>query len=170
MKRLTLYRLINVSLLAIFAISLMVQNYAPLFSISLKFYWFPLFCLLMGISLLFKTVIFKSDSALWLGVSLILISLSLFSSNIYNLSYKQYWPVVFIIPAMSSLFVGIIFKQWFQIKICLFLLLISIPFFLFSFNILNIWLLILLLIIDLSLTSLVGKLLPERWYLNSKKN
>jgi hypothetical protein len=167
-KKITFYRLINLILLAIFVISLIIQNYVPLFDVPLKDYWFPMFCFIVSISMLFRSIIFKSDSSLWLFVNLLLLAVALFSTNFDFFSYEKFWPVLVTIPGIASIIVGIIFKQWFQIKIGLFLTSISAPIFLLTFKLINIWWFVLILVAVLILATIIGKILPERWYVNKK--
>lgn len=164
MKRITLYTIFNIILLTLFIISLIVQTYIPLLNLPTKSYWFPLFCFLVGVSLFIKCLLFKSDSSLFFSCLLILVSIAIFVITATKLSYANFWPVFVVIPAVTSLIVGLIFRDSLLIKIFVFFMLISVPLFLLSFNILNVGWFCLVLFGFLVLAIYLGSLVPERLY------
>lgn len=166
MKRITLYQIINLILLIIYGVSVLVQKNAPLFNLSWTSYWFPTLCLFVSISMFIKTIMFHSDSSLWLFVTLLFLSAGIYLLNIYHLRFSTYWVVILSIVSLASMLVGLFFKEIYQVKISLVFLFISVPFYLFFFSILNFWWCLLILVVALYGSVLMTLLLPERWYAN----
>lgn len=164
MKRITLYTIFNIILLSIFVVSLVIQAYIPLLNLPVRNYWFPLFCFLVGISLFIKCLLFKSDSSLFFSLILLLVSISIIVISVTKLSYGNFWPIFIVIPAVTSLIVGLLFKDSLLIKIFVFFSLISVPLFLLSFKVLAVGWFVLVLFGFLILAIYLGSLIPERLY------
>ena len=169
MKKNTFYNLLNIILITTYLFSLLMQIYFPIFNISFSNYWFPAFCIFFGLSMFFKTIIFKSDSSFWLFNCFILIGISLLIFNVNNLPVLKYWPAALSIISVSSFMVGLVFKEIYQLKLALVVLLISVPFYLLVFEVINIWLAIAILLIAVWTSIYATRYLPERWYKNKKK-
>lgn len=80
MKKLTLYNIVNIIFLAGFITLLCVQRYLPFTDLEMKDFWFPVLCMTIGISLIIKAIIFKSDSSTWFGSILVFNGAVLFAS------------------------------------------------------------------------------------------
>lgn len=170
MKRINLYRLINVILVGTYFISLIVQNYIPLLNLTLLEFWFPTLCLLLSFSMLFKSIIFKSDSSLWLFICLFLVSITLYLIYVFNLDWKTWWVLSLSIISIASMVVGLVYKEIYQVRVSINTIFISVPLYLLVFNVLNIWWVIALEIVAIWLSLFWTSFLPERWYANKKEN
>lgn len=169
MKRLTLYNIFNLIILCVFISLLVFESITPFFGVSPKHFWFPCLCICIGVSLAIKAIIYKSDSSVWFSITLVLLGTLMFGVYISHMSYNKLWPVLFSIPATSSLIVTIFFKDWLQLKIFTFLTIISISFYLLSFGIISIWWFIPVFIFAFILAFFVCALLPERFYPKKKE-
>lgn len=169
MKKNTFYNLLNLILVATYVVSLIIQRNFPFLDISLSNYWFPLFCIFVSISMLFKTIIFKSDSSLWLFVCLLLVGVLILCFHHFNLNLLKYWPAAISIISISSLTVGLVFREIYQVKVFVVLSLISIPLYLFSFKIIGVWWFIGILLLSIWTSIFTTRFLPERWYFKNQK-
>lgn len=169
MKKNTFYNLLNLILVATYVVSLIIQRNFPFLDISLSNYWFPLFCIFVSISMLFKTIIFKSDSSLWLFVCLLLVGVLILCFHYFNLNLLKYWPAAISIISISSLAVGLVFREIYQVKVFVVLSLISIPLYLFSFKIIGVWWFIGILLLSIWTSIFTTRFLPERWYFKNQK-
>lgn len=169
MKRLTLLNILNLILLLGYITCLIVQAYVPYVKLELKDFWFPMLCIFVGASLIIKAIIFKSDSATWFGTFLLTNGIILLISFFTPYNYINLWPVIFSCAAFSSLLVGIFFRDWLHYKISSFLVIISVSFYLYSFDIIGLGWFLGLFFLTLILAVFVGSLIPERFYLNKKE-
>lgn len=170
MKKNTFYNLLNLILVATYVVSLIIQRNFPFLDISLSNYWFPTFCIFVSISMLFKSIIFKSDSSLWLFVCLLLLGVLILCFHYFNFDLVKYWPIVISVIAFSSLVVGLVFREIYQVKVCLVLSLISIPLYLFSFKVIGVWWFIGVLLLSIWTSIFATRFLPERWYFKNQKH
>ena len=169
MKKLTLYNIVNIIFLAGFITLLCVQRYLPFTDLEMKDFWFPVLCMTIGISLIIKAIIFKSDSSTWFGSILVFNGAVLFASYYTPYNYFTLWPTLFSSVAFASLMVGIFFRDWIHYKIASFLVIISVSFYLYAFKIINFWWFLGAFFITLIVAVFVGGLVPERIYMNKKE-
>lgn len=169
MKRLTLFNILNLIIGAVYITLLIVQAYAPFVNLQLKNFWFPVLCMSIGFSLILKAIIFRSDSATWFGSFLIFNGAVLFASFYLPYNYTTLWPVLFSSAAISSLLVGIFFKDWLHYKISSFLIIISLSFYLYAFKIIGLGWFLGLFFLEIVVAVFVGSLIPERFYLHKKE-
>ncbi len=169
MKKSTLYRYINIILAVVYGLSLFVQINTPLFNLPWQDYWFPTLCLFLSFSMLFKTIIFRSDSSLWLFVTLLLTSAGLMTVHILNLPLGTYWVVLLSIISVASFTVGIVFKEIYQVKAAFVVGFVSVPSYLYFFQVLSFWWCLPVLLACAFACFLLTAFMPERWYANKKK-
>lgn len=168
MKKITLYRIINAILIATFLVALVVQSYIPMFSMGLIDFWFPTFCLFVSVSMMFKTLIFKTDNTLWLSICLFLVSAALFLAYLMNFKFIDFLPLTLLIPGVSSLITALVFKIMFQLKVFFVLFVMTIPLVVYSLKLVDTWWLIVILVVCLWVVILGSRLIPDKWY-NRKK-
>lgn len=169
MKKNVLYRTTNILLAVIYIIALYIQAQFKFFGFNLQQVWFALFCFFVFISLMVKVFIFRSDSSLWLAVCLLLISVAIVLFEVQSLTFKNYWPAIFIVIALPSLVTGLVFKEIYQIKLFFGMVYASVPGFLFSLDVLNVWWALLIGVGAVVLFLLTNLVLPQRWYANGVK-
>lgn len=169
MKKLTLYNIVNLIILTGFIVLLCLQRYVPFTELEMKDFWFPVLIMSLGVSLLIKAIIFRSDSSTWFGSLLVFNGSVLFASFYLPYNYTVLWPTLFSSIAFASLMVGIFFRDWLHYKIASFLIIISISFYLYAFNIINLWWFLGAFFLTLIVAVFVGSLIPERIYLNKKE-
>ena len=169
MKKLTLFNIINSILAVAYITLLIVQRYKPFAGMPLADYWFPTLCMALGLSLVCKAIIFKSDSATWFGTYLILNGATLFASFYMPLNYTTLWPTLVSSAALSSLIVGVFFRDWLHYKIAAFLAIIFVSFYLYAFKVLALGWFLLTFFGTVVFAVFVGSLIPERFYLNKKE-
>ena len=169
MKRLTIYNIINLILVLSFVLIVVIQSNTNFLKVQLSNLWFPLLCVVVGFSLIFKAIIFKSDSSTWFGLILFLNGVVLLVSLYYNITYYLLWPSLITIVAISSLVVAILFKDWLQYKIFIFLIVVNIPLYLYVFKFVGLGLFIFAMIIAVCVAVVVSGLIPKRFYLTKKE-
>ncbi len=99
---------------------------------------FSLFMALIGINLVVKGVLVKSNSTLWFANVLIAISLTIVLLKYLGLDILNYYYIFSIIPIIASIINLIVFKNLIYIKVIIINITITIPTiiqFLYNFNI-----------------------------------
>lgn len=137
MKRFLVYRFISMVLLVVFIVLVVFNSMDKLIPNNSNDFWFYMLCIEFGFLLVLKAIIFKSDSALWFGSNLFLNGLLLIVFSVASFDNSYYWPFVILFVAISSLFVGVIFRDWFQTKLGIVVLVLAIFPYLFAFKIIN---------------------------------
>ncbi len=151
MKKVILFNYINLVIVILFATTLVFQGVYKIIPINFSRFYFPCFLFFVATSLLFKFIIFKNPAILWFSCNLFLICGALFLVYFSPLSFKEFWPIYLIIPAICSLIVGIAFKNFLHFCIFFFLFSIAFPIFLLTYDILSVANFILVFIISLLL-------------------
>lgn len=170
LKKSTLYTVLNIVLALLFVGFMLLQHFFALIGgVSLSQFWFPCVLLLLGISLFTKSIIFNSDSTFWFALVVFFVFAFMIFAYFIGISYSKFWPVFIAIPALASLIVGLAYKQWFQIKICLFLISVFIPVMLLTLKLVTIWWFILVILLSISGGLYMISLLPERFIMNRRK-
>jgi len=94
------------------------------FTLAQKF-WFELFLFMLSVILITRSILFKSDSSTFLGVTLFLNSILFAIRNIYALKFLQILPIVLGTITISALFIYILFRNKLYLKVLLWMLLVS---------------------------------------------
>ena len=167
MKKVKYFKIFNM-FLAVAYLAVVVTLYLnPELGFSATLYWFPLLLLFLGLSMSVKAIMFSSDSSTWLSISLVLLSISVFLYHYYNLDWELFALLLVTPVAVASLVTGLMFKEIYQIRIMLWIVLPGSIVFLYLFEFLNVWASIPLLIGAVAMVLLISKLLPNRWYRSS---
>lgn len=169
MKRLTLYNIINLIILCLFISLIVFEVYKPMFGIDPKDFWFPCFLLCVGLSLLIKSIIYKSDSSLWFAITFLFIGAIIYVIICTDLTFYNMWPALFSAPAFSSLVLTIFFKDFLHLKIFTFLTIVSISLYLLTFSVVSVWWFIPTFIFSFVLAFFICAILPERFYYKKKE-
>ena len=165
-----MFNIINLGLTATYVCLLILQIKNEVVNVSFKTYLFCLLCAFLGLSLIVKAVIFKSDSATWFGINLLCNGITVLGSFTILSSYKLLWPTVFSFLALSSVVVAVCFKDWLQFKLLIVFSVISVPCYLFAFKILNVKLFVLALCVSAGLAYVLSKLVPVGVRLRKRRN
>lgn len=170
MKKSTMYTILNIALALLFVTFMLLQNFLNVIKgVSIGQFWFPCILLLLGISLFLKSIIFNSDSTFWFALTVSFVFAFVVFAFFFDIPYKQYWPVFIEIPALASFIVGLAYKQWFQIKIAIFLTCVFFPVILFTLGAITVWWFILVIFLSISGSLYIISLLPERFIINRRK-
>lgn len=171
MKRITKYNIINIVVTLTYIAIMIVQSATKVFLINIKIFWFMAFLLAIGISLLFKFLIFKSDSSLWFGITLLLCGVTICVFVYLNLKFQDYFALFLISPIIGSLFVGLIFKDALQLKVIIYLICFMVPLILFNLKILNLIYCAIAILVSFVICVILFNFLPQVAYkLKNKKN
>lgn len=171
MKKISIYRIINGVLLVLYVTNLLLQHYLRLFPVHLNNFWFATLLLFLGLSLMSKAIIFKSDSTLWCALLLLFIFafIVIIDNTVWN--YSRMWPLFIEIPAVCSFVVGLIFDQWLNIKVSIVITSIFVPIFLLVIEIINVWWFLLVFFLSISVALYIISLVPERFiFKGSRRN
>lgn len=170
MKRITKFNIVNIVLILTYTILVVLNVYSNFLFMNSKLFWFMAFLCLIGISLLFKFLIFKSDSSLWMSLTILLCAVVLNLIYYLKLDITKYYVTFLLSPIIASLFVGLIFKDVLQLKIATYILTVLIPLALFSFKIFSGIICILIFFIILVLVLFILNIFPRILYkINSKE-
>ncbi len=159
MKKVRLYNFINLVITLLFGVTLTLQGVLKLLPIEFARFYFPCFLFYVSCSLFFKFIIFKNPAILWFSCNLFLVQLALFLVYFSPLTNKQFWPIYLLIPAVCSLVVGVGFKNPLHLSLFTFLIMLAIPLFLLTYDILSVGYFILVLFISLLLSSFMIKII-----------
>ena len=170
MKKSTLYTVLNIGLVLLFVGFMLLQYFLNIIrGVSLGQFWFPCIVLLFGISLFAKSIIFNSESTFWFALVAFFVFAFMVLMFFARLSYVKLWPILIEIPAAASLVIGLFYKQWFQIKICIFLTSVFIPVILITLELVTAWWFVLVIFLSMSGGLYIISLLPERFIFNRRK-
>ena len=168
MRKLYKAYLINFVVVLCFAGFLIYYAHNPFLGVSVKQLWFPAYLFFLGIILYVKWAILGSVGVLWLGVNLNVLSIGFQVVLVCNLKIGQMFPFLFLSVLIAFLVVGLISYDFFAIKICLNLIFPVISTFLLCFNVVQIHIFIVLLIISVIIGKMLNKLL-ELIFLHKRK-
>ncbi len=169
MKKYVLFNVINTILLLVYVTVVVLQNQFKIVKISNSDFWFSVLIVIVGLSLIFKAVIFKSDSSTWFGFLLFTIGSVIYFSKLYSLSFAILWPTILSAIMFSSLIVAICFSDWFHLKISVWFFIVSVVCYLYSFKILSLFKFIVLIVISVVLAFSIAKLIPIKSVFNKKE-
>lgn len=170
MKRLTLYNIFNCIILILFAVLVALEVNYRTFGITPKQFWFPCFLICVGLSLLLKSMIYRSDSALWFAITFLSNGAVIYVIMYSHLTFFMMWPTMLTsVPAFSSLLLTIFFKDFLHLKIFTFLSIVGVALYLLSFSVVNIWWFIPIFIFSFIFAFFICALLPERFHYKKKE-
>lgn len=170
MKKFAIYNVVNLILLVGYVVLIVLKNQIKIINITNSDFWFSTLVIVVGISLLLKAIIFKSDSSTWFGSLLTTNGSVVFLSRQFALSYAMLWPTILSSIMLSSLLVAVFYKDWFHLKIFVWFLIVSVVCYLYSFKIITFLMFIVLLVISLVLAFVVAKLIPIKAFLTKRSN
>lgn len=171
MKKFVLFNIINLGLIIAYVCLLFLQINNAFVNASLKTFLFCSLCAFLGLSLIVKAAIFKSDSATWFGINLLCNGITILCSVSAQIPYKCLWPTVFSFLALSSGVVAVVFKDLLQFKLLIAFILISVPCYLFSFKVLNtILLFVLALCVSVGMAFVFIKVVSAVFRLSKRRN
>lgn len=126
-------------IVAVLGVTLIGLYFVPSFDFGK--YWYVIVVAFYSVMLYIKYGLFGSDNALWFAICLTMLSGYMALVNIGLLGRATY-PVVLVIPVVSSLVVYVIYKSTLHLDLMIAFLSTSIPLFLFSYGVIGVWLLI----------------------------
>lgn len=91
-------------------------------------------------------------------------AVGLYAVHAFSLPVGKYWVVVLSILSVASLTVGLVFREIYQVKLFFVFNFISIPLYLYLFQILTFWWCLLILVACIYASIVISRVLPERWY------
>lgn len=169
MKKTRAYTLFNMLLVVLFVVSMLLQNYLHIIkNVSIGQFWLPCLLLLLAISLIFKAIMFNSDSTFWFSLIVIFAFAVVLFMFFTGLPYSKYWPIFIEVPAIASFICGLAFKHWFQIKLCIFLTCVFFPVILFTLGTVTVWWFLLIITLSMAGALYIISLLPEKFVIIKK--
>lgn len=120
---------------------------------------FSLFMAFIGVNLIVKGVIIKSNSTLWFANVLIGLSLTIVLLEYFNLEIKDCYYWFAIIPLFASIINLIVFKNFIYVKVIIINLTIIIPTILQFFNKFNLYWTIGMFVISILIGILICRLI-----------
>ncbi len=147
MKRLTKLNVINNVLLFVLVAAVSLHFLDPFVPLLFKDLLISAVVIAICVSLIAKSIIYKSDNSLWFALFLLgyLAIYLLTLKEVFAIS--EFWPLFFVVPAFASLFVSVLFKERLLFHLGSFLLLLSFVMFLLSFAVIKLWVFIIFVII-----------------------
>lgn len=170
MKKVKLYNYINLVIAFLYLLTILFQSVFKFINISLSRFYFPCFLIFVGLSLLFKFIIFKNESVLWFSCILFLFSGAIFLTYFSTLTFKTFWPVYIIIPGFCSFVVGAVFKNYLHLSLAFACFAVGIPLFLLTYDILSGWKFMVVLFISLLFGVFVVNIFISKLRKNRKGN
>lgn len=170
MKKVKIYNYIKLVLIILHLLTLIIQGVYNIIPLSFTRFCFPYFLLFVSLSLFAKFTVFKNESVLWFACVLFMMSFAIFLTYFSKLTFKNSWPVFFLVPALCSLITGLAFKDFLQLSLFSFFFSLGFPLFLLTYDILSGWKFMVVLIISLLLGIFVVNVLVSKLRVNRKKN
>lgn len=146
MKKITKFNILNTVLIILYIVIIFLDVFIDITNIPNNVFWFILFLFMYGCSILSKSIRFKSDSSLWLGITMISVAITYIIIHYLGLKLEIFYPMFLISPIIGSLFVGLIFKDVLQLKVILYIGVLFVILMLFSLKFITILQAILILI------------------------
>ena len=123
LKKVTIYNIVFASLMGIYLVCLILNLCGlPEFEF-INVFWFQIFLFVIGILILTRGILFRLDSSLFAGVSLILLGVVFLFRDIYVLPFYH-----ILTPLIASFSIGFIVAYIFKNKLYLKLFLYSLVF------------------------------------------
>lgn len=120
---------------------------------------FSLFLSLIGINLILKGVLIKSNSTLWFANVLITLSLTIVLLELFELNIVDYYYLFTIIPILASVINLIVFKNLIYVKVIIINITVIIPTILQFLNKFNLYLAMCVFVISILVGVLICRLI-----------
>ena len=167
MRRITKQRIINIILIVI-SVIVFIWNMKMGYINNVVFGTMLLF-ISIGVGRLYRHIIFKSDSSLWLGITFLSVATTYIILNFLNVNIRDYFAVFLISPIIGSVFVGLIFKDVLQLKVILYIVNCMIFSILFGLDIIPLWQMFLFSISSGIILTMLMNILPRILYRTNSK-
>lgn len=167
MRRITKQRIINIILIVI-SVIVFIWNMKMGYINNVVFGTMLLF-ISIGVGRLYRHIIFKSDSSLWLGITFLSVATTYIILNFSNVNMRDYFAVFLISPIIGSVFVGLIFKDVLQLKVILYIVNCMIFSILFGLDIIPLWQMFLFSISGGIILTMLMNILPRILYRTNSK-
>lgn len=119
MRRITKQRIINIVLImtsTILYVWNLLYRYTDIFLFGVM-----LIFATVGVARMYRYIIFKSDSSLWLGITFVSVAITYIIMVFLRINLDTFYPLFLISPIIGSIFVGLIFKDVLQLKVILYI-------------------------------------------------
>lgn len=158
--KLKILNIINLLLFISLIISVVLHFTINAFGLELFDFAIVVIFLSTALSLFAKSILFKSDNALWFALLLFIYSGFQIYFAIYPtaIEYKWFLYVIAVVPC--SLGVLVFFKELFSLKLAILALVISLPLYINWQVNLKIWAFLMLLVLAIILGYLLQRLIP----------
>ncbi len=161
--------LVNFVMLGLYLAILIYYKYKPFFNMEISKIWFPLLCFFLSFILYFKWLILGSEGVLWLAVTLNVTTISFVVYYIFNLTIIQFIPFVISAFYFAFLVIGLVCSDFLALKISNNLIFPIISTFLFCFNVVQIFLFVVLLVISIILNKILNSFFTCLFIIKRKK-
>ena len=141
MRRITKQRIINIILIVI-SIIIFIWNIFFGYIDNIIFATMLIF-ISIGLGKIYRHIIFKSDSGLWLGITFLSLAITYIIMVYLKVNIRDCFALFLISPIIASVFIGLIFKDALQLKVILYIVNCMIFSILYSVNIIPLWMMFL---------------------------
>lgn len=169
MKKFTIFNIFNIFIFICYIVLVQVQKHICVISVAFDDFWFSLLIITFGVSLICKSIIFKSDSSIWFGMLFFVNGCVLFVSYITKIDYTILWPTILSSIMLSSLFVALFFKDWFHCRICILFFIVSVWCYLYSLKIISLIWFVFFTILSFVFIVIMFKRIPINFRSNKKE-
>ncbi len=162
MRKITLYRMINLILLLIYAGMLFSHVYFPIVPLSLSKIWCPLLLMIEGLMQIVKTIMFGYRTSLWFGLVLLL-----WGGVMMTIEIMQ-WPLISLIPAclfaisLVGFVIGFFYHDALQLGVGITILFVAIPFVFYTLQLIPLWATLLIAFVVFTICMVISRYIPER--------
>ncbi len=161
MKRITLYRLLEL-IVAIVYISVLILQHLDIILPKGSLVWCWSLLLLESVLLFIKYGIFKGKTSLWFAILLMTFGFSIGLIDWYPVSYWWLLPSASLSIVFTSGIVWMLFRENLQLKIVLIAILLTLPFVLRATSIIPLWGMIVSSVLLFSIAVWLGRYIPEK--------
>ncbi len=124
MKKINIYNIIFISCITIYLIFLILNLCGIEQFAFVELFWFQIFLCIMGILVLTRGILFKIDSSVFAGITLILLSVVFLIRDIYVLSFLYILPLIVSSISIGFIVVYFCYKNKLYLKLFLYSLII----------------------------------------------
>lgn len=160
--KLKILNIVNLVTFIVFILAVVLQYIYKIIDIRLLDFIVVGLFVAIAISLLFKSVLFKSDNALWFGLLLMIYAgLQVYFNFVsVGFTYKLFWYMLSV--AFCSYVVGAVFKERFPLRLALVFTFISAPIYLHAVFGFNTIIYIVLVVIAFIVGYFIQSFIPKR--------
>ena len=162
MRRIKRQRIINIVLIIV-AMALYITN-TMYIHIDNYVFGVMLIFMVLGISKIYRHIIFKSDSSLWLGITFVSVATTYIILIFLHVNIRDYFAIFLISPIIASVFIGLIFKDVLQLKVILYIVNCMIFSILYSVDMIPLWQMFLFSICGGVILTILINILPRIKY------